>query len=54
MHLKPRDFKYVGEYNSALFIISSQLKLCVKKVIEEILLEEILTTFYVLNVVLHH
>ena len=32
MHLRLQDFKTVSEYNSALFRISSQLKLCGEKV----------------------
>ena len=28
MHLRLQDFKFVSDYNSALFKISSQLKLC--------------------------
>ena len=31
MHLRLQDFKIVNEYNSALFKISSQLKLCGEK-----------------------
>ena len=31
MHLRLQDFKYVSDYNLALFKISSQLKLCGKK-----------------------
>ena len=31
MHLRLRDFKIVSEYNSALFKINSQLKLCGEK-----------------------
>ena len=35
MHLRLQDFKSVSEYNSALFKISFQLKLCVDNITEE-------------------
>ena len=35
MHLRLQDFKSVSDYNSTLFKISSQLKLCGVKVTEE-------------------
>ena len=34
MHLRLQDFKSVSEYNSALFKISSQLKLCGENITE--------------------
>nr|XP_017185198.1 uncharacterized protein LOC108172303 [Malus domestica] len=37
-HLRIQDFNTVAEYNSAMFKISSQLKLCGKTIIEEDLL----------------
>ena len=52
MHLRLQDFKSVSEYNSALFKISSQLKLCGDNVIEEDMLEKTFTTFHALNVLL--
>ena len=54
IHLILQDFKSVSDYNSTLFKMSSQLKLCGKKVIEEDMLEKTFTTFHALNVVLQH
>ena len=45
MHLRLQDFKYVSDYNLALFKISSQLKLCGEKVTEEDMIEKTFTTF---------
>ena len=47
-----QNFKTVSEYNSALFRISFQLKLCGEKVTEEDMLEKTFTTFHALNVLL--
>ena len=44
MHLRLQDYKIVSEYNSAMFRISSQLKLCGEKVTDEDMLEK--TFFY--------
>ena len=52
MHLRLQDFKTVSEYNSALFKISSQLKLCGENITEEDMLEKTFTTFHALNVLL--
>ena len=52
MHLRLQDFKTISEYNSALFRISSQLKLCGEKVTEEDMQEKTFTTFQALNVLL--
>ena len=52
MHLRLQDFKSVSEYNSALFKISSQLKLCGDNVTEEDMLEKAFTTFHASNVLL--
>ena len=54
MHLRLQDFKTVNEYNSALFKISSRLKLCIeKKITEEDMLEKkTFTTFHASNVLL--
>ena len=52
MHLRLQDFKSVSDYNSALFKISSQLKLSGEKVTEEDMLEKTFTTFHALNVLL--
>ena len=46
MHLRLQDFKTVSEYNSAFFKISSQLKLCGEKIIEEDMLEKTFTMFH--------
>ncbi|XP_073152745.1 uncharacterized protein [Henckelia pumila] len=40
MHLRLQDFKSVSEYNSSLFRISSQLKLCGEKITDDDLLEK--------------
>ena len=52
MHLRLQDFKTVSEYNSALFKISSRLKLCGEKITDENVLEKTFTTFHVSNVLL--
>ena len=52
MHERLQDFKTVSECNSALFKISSQLKLCEEKVTEEDMLEKMFTTFHASNVLL--
>ena len=54
MHLRLQDFKYISDYNSILFKISSQLKLCGEKVTEEDMLEKTFTTFHASNVLLQH
>ena len=52
MHLRLQDFKTVSEYNSALFKISSQLKLCGEKITEKDMLEKTFTMFHASNVLL--
>ena len=52
MHLRLQDFKTVSEYKSALFKISSQLKLCGENITEEDKLEKTFTTFHASNVLL--
>ena len=52
MHLRLQDFKYVSDYNLALFKISSQLKLCGEKVTEEDMIEKTFMTFHASNVFL--
>jgi hypothetical protein len=47
-----QDFKSVSDYNSALFKIRSQLKLCGEKVIDVDMLEKTYTTFHASNVLL--
>lgn len=52
MHLRFQDFKTVIEYNSAMFRITSQLKLCGETVNDEDMMEKTLTTFHASNVIL--
>ena len=52
IHLRLQDFKTVSEYNSAVFKISSQLKLCGEKITDEDLLEKTFSTFHASNVLL--
>jgi hypothetical protein len=52
IYLILQDFKYVGEYNSAMFRITSQLKLCREKITDEYMLEKIFSTFYASNLLL--
>ncbi|CAN6712483.1 unnamed protein product [Malus baccata var. baccata] len=51
-HLKIQDFKLVAEYNSALFRITYQLKLCGDTITEEDSLEKTFSTFHASNVLL--
>ncbi|XP_070681353.1 uncharacterized protein [Malus domestica] len=51
-HLRIQDFKSVAEYNSALFRITSQMKLCGDTITEEMLLEKTFSTFHASNMVL--
>ncbi|XP_073137986.1 uncharacterized protein [Henckelia pumila] len=52
MHLRLQNFKSVSEYNSALFRISSQLKLCGEKITDDDLLKKTYSTFHASNVLL--
>ncbi|KAK8317552.1 hypothetical protein V6Z12_A13G117200 [Gossypium hirsutum] len=52
MHLRLQDFKTVIEYNSELFKISSQLKLCGENITDKDLLEKTFSTFHATNVLL--
>ena len=52
LHLRLQDFKLVSDYNSALLKISSQLKLCGEKIIDEDILEKTYTTCHASNVLL--
>ncbi|XP_026442387.1 uncharacterized protein LOC113341891 [Papaver somniferum] len=52
LNLRLKDFKSVSEYNSALFKITSQLKLCGENITDEQLLEKTFTTFHASSVVL--
>nr|XP_028962110.1 uncharacterized protein LOC103417860 [Malus domestica] len=51
-HLRIQDFKSVAEYNSALFRITSQMKLYGDTITDEILLEKTYNTFHANNVLL--
>ena len=52
MHLRLQDFKTVSEYNSALFKISSKLKLYGGKITDKDMLEKMFTMFHASNVFL--
>jgi hypothetical protein len=52
LHLKLQDFKSVSEYNSALFKITSQMKLCSENTTREQMLEKTSSIFHALNFVL--
>ncbi|XP_021741128.1 uncharacterized protein LOC110707404 [Chenopodium quinoa] len=52
LHLRLQDFKSVSEYNSAMFKITSQLKLCGEKITDAEMLEKTYSTFHANNVVL--
>ena len=52
MHLRLQDFKIVGEYNSVMFRITSQLKLCGEKITDADMLEKTFSTFHASNLVL--
>ena len=51
-HLRLQDFKFVSEYNSALFDIVTQLELCGVKVSEADMLERTFSTFHASNIIL--
>ncbi|XP_050136155.1 uncharacterized protein LOC126611874 [Malus sylvestris] len=44
------DFKMVGEYNSAIFRIRSQMKLCGETIVKEDMMEKTFSTFHASNV----
>ena len=52
MHLRLQDYKSVSEYNSAVFKITSQLKLCGEHVTDEDMLKKKFSTFHASNLVL--
>ncbi|KAL0329127.1 UNVERIFIED_CONTAM: hypothetical protein Sradi_4899400, partial [Sesamum radiatum] len=52
MHLRLQDFKTVSEYNSAMFRISSQLKLCGEQITDADMLEKTFSTFHASNMLL--
>ncbi|XP_059309996.1 uncharacterized protein LOC132061151 [Lycium ferocissimum] len=47
-----KDFKNVCDYNSVVYRITSQLKLCGDNITDEDMLEKTLTTFHASNIVL--
>ncbi|XP_070007996.1 uncharacterized protein [Nicotiana sylvestris] len=51
-HLKLQDFKSVSKYNSAMFRITSKLKLCGDTITDYDMLEKTFTTFHASNMVL--
>lgn len=52
IHLRIQDFKSVSEYNSAMFKITSKLKLCGEDVTDKEMLEKTFSTFHASNVIL--
>lgn len=52
LNLRLQDFRSVAAYNSALFKITSTLKLCGENVTDEQMLEKTFTTFHASNVLL--
>ena len=52
LHLRLQDFKSVSEYNSAMFKITSQLKLCGETITGEDMLEKTFSTFHATNMLL--
>ncbi|XP_069144492.1 uncharacterized protein [Solanum lycopersicum] len=52
MHLRLQDFKSIHEYNSAMFRITSQLKLCGETSSEIDMMEKTFSTFHASNVLL--
>ncbi|XP_021773969.1 uncharacterized protein LOC110737929 [Chenopodium quinoa] len=52
LNLRLQDFKSISEYNSAMFKITSQLKLCGKNITDVEMLEKTYSTFHANNVVL--
>ncbi|XP_070666002.1 uncharacterized protein [Malus domestica] len=51
-HLRIHDFKSVAEYNSVLFRITSQMKLCGDTITDEMLLEKTFNIFHASNMLL--
>ncbi|XP_074342181.1 uncharacterized protein LOC141679629 [Apium graveolens] len=49
LHLHLQDFKSVSEYNSAMFKITSQLKLCGENITDKNVLEKTYFTFHANN-----
>ncbi|XP_019233588.1 PREDICTED: uncharacterized protein LOC109214152 [Nicotiana attenuata] len=51
-HLRLQDFKSISEYNSAMFRIISQLKLCGDNITDHDMLEKTFITFHASNMLL--
>ena len=52
LHLWLQDFKYASEYNSTMFKVTSQLKVCCETIIDENMLDTTLSTFHATNMLL--
>ncbi|KAJ9564499.1 hypothetical protein OSB04_000465 [Centaurea solstitialis] len=52
IHLRLQDFKSVSDYNSAVFKIVSELKMCGEKITDDDMLEKTFSTFHATNVLL--
>lgn len=52
IHLRLEDFKSVSDYNSAVFKIVSELKMCGEKITNDDMLEKTFSTFHATNVLL--
>ena len=52
IHLRLQDFKSISEYNSAMFRITSQLKLCGEIINDSDMLEKTFSTFHASNILL--
>lgn len=52
LHLRLQDFKSVSNYNSAMFKIVSQLKLCGVDITDDDMLEKTFSTFHATNIIL--
>ena len=52
LHLRLQDYKSVSEYNSAMFKITSQLKLCGENISDNDMLEKTYSTFHANNMLL--
>ncbi|XP_017227796.1 uncharacterized protein LOC108203393 [Daucus carota subsp. sativus] len=52
LHLRLQDYKTVSEYNSAMFKITSQLKLCGENITDKDMLEKTYSTFHANNMLL--
>ncbi|KAI3448559.1 hypothetical protein Pfo_005224 [Paulownia fortunei] len=52
MHLRLQDFKSVSQYNSTIFKITSQLKLCGESITDKDMLKKIFSIFHASNMLL--